>query len=137
MKSKNGFYSVIKHVPLPSSRQAQIIGVVLLCSDYNYVGALFAMEGIRMLTGLLNPSANADPSETNAMEQAHFAPSIPTVFRSLTQLKEFLSELGGEIQLSHPTRVQVVDPAADMEQILDKVTLCQTPEIPIRPVSAL
>ncbi len=125
MKAKNGFYSLIRHVPLPLSNHAEIVGVVLLCSDPDYFGVLFAMEGLRYLSGAFAKSVELkDTSTESAPTNTELAKS-PKVFGSLTQLKEFLSDLGDEFQLTVAKRVAVANPPGDIESLLNRLLPAQ------------
>jgi hypothetical protein len=120
MKAKNGFYSIVQYVPLPLSNHAEIVGVVLLCSDPDFIGVLFAIEGLRMLAGILDRAGNNKVQNSVSPETDQELVAATTVFRNLSQLKEFLSGLGSEIQLTAAARVKVVNPLLDMTALLDK-----------------
>lgn len=45
----------------------------------------------------------------------------PKVFGSLTQLKEFLSDLGDEFQLTVAKRVTVANPQGEIESLLNRL----------------
>ncbi len=133
MKARNGFYSIIRHVPLPSSNSSEIVGVVLLCSDPDYIGVAFAIQGLHWLGNALERFRNAPADQTNTdLEHTH-TETYPAVFQSLTQLKEFLSDLGSEFQISAARRITVLNPTVDIEGILRKSVstptrqLCRTP----------
>jgi hypothetical protein len=118
VKISNGFYSVVQYAPLPFSDHVEIVGIILICSQPHYIGALFTLQGVHILADAIEGALD----RRNQLEQPLVIDQdrsvARTVFRDLSDLKEFLSKLGRGIQLTAAERIEVVDPSQAMTALL-------------------
>jgi hypothetical protein len=118
VKISNGFYSVVKYAPLPLSDHVEIVGIILVCSQPHFVGALFTIQGMRILADRLEGALDRRVQPERPLVIDRDLRGAKTVFRDLSDLKEFLSRFGREIQLTAAERVEVVDPTLAMTTLL-------------------
>lgn len=120
MKTKNGFYSVVQYATLPLSEHVDIIGVVLFCSEPHFIGALFTVEGMRMVESAIKRGRNISVQIGQSLANGRDAVAATAVFHDLAQLKEFLSTLGREVHLTAAARVEVANPLLAMDALLNQ-----------------
>src|SRR5437764_1282370 len=121
MNPETGYYSLIQYCPDPSRLEAANVGVLLFSPKHCFLKALTARSNsrIRRFFGDKGHDGVRLNSFKKGLEERIEAENAN--IHTLDDLKRFVHSRAGQLQLTPPRYMRVVDPERDLRQLFDEL----------------
>jgi len=121
MEARKGYFALIQFCPDFSRLEVANVGVLLYCPDDQRVRVKLAGRITRIRKIFGNPPEGPGKDHIHALKRSLKNRLEAERFAALADLRAFIGQRAGELQITEPRFVRYTDPEADLERLFTEL----------------